>query len=85
MSIFINKELHAVASSRRHYDVAKLKSDSATERLKLNSKLLVASPLGVLTFFSIGAYKGATTDNPPSRKRQAILMFLRGLVVNFLS
>ncbi|MCW8108255.1 hypothetical protein OPS25_07085 [Alteromonas ponticola] len=85
MSMFISKELHAVKASRRRFDIAKRKSDLTTQQLKLNSKLLIASPVGILTFFSIGAYKGATTDSPPSRRRQAILIFLRSTLMKFLS
>ncbi|MCW8090285.1 hypothetical protein [Alteromonas sp. ASW11-130] len=84
MSMFINKELSAVTSSHQHYVIAKRKSKSATQQLKINSKLLIASPIGLLTFFSIGAFKGATTDHPPSRRRQAIGIFLRGLITKFL-
>ncbi|NMH61228.1 hypothetical protein [Alteromonas ponticola] len=85
MSMFINKELYAVKASRRRFDIAKRKSDKADEQLKINSKLLIASPVGVLAFFSIGAYKGATTDSPPSRRRQAIVTFLRTVLIKFLA
>ncbi len=81
---FLTKEKQCVAYAQMQYHVAQRRTDYATERAKINAKLLVAKPTSLLTFFGFGAYKGATTDSPPSRRRQAIVTFVRTVAFNVL-
>lgn len=81
---FLEKEKQSVTLARRHYHVAQRRTEYATERAKINARLLMARPTSLLTFFGFGAYKGATSDDPPSRRRQAIVTFARTLAFNVL-
>ncbi|WP_218312022.1 hypothetical protein [Alteromonas antoniana] len=81
---FLEKEKQTVSLARKQYHVAQRRTEYATERAKTNARLLVAKPSSLLTFFGFGAYKGATSDNPPSRRRQALVTFARTLAFNVL-
>ncbi|WP_414827808.1 hypothetical protein [Alteromonas sp. H39] len=81
---FLEKERQSVSYAQRQYHVAQRRTDYATERAKIDARLLLAKPTSLLTFFGFGAYKGATSDNPPSRRRQAIVTFIRTVAFNVL-
>lgn len=81
-NLFLQRELHQVEVSKQRYHIAQRRTDHTFGRAKMNARLLAASPAALLTFFGFGAYKGATTDNPPSRRRQAVVTFLRTIVLN---
>lgn len=84
MSKIFRSELNDIEHKRRMYDVARKRSAAANERAEMNARLFVTRPSILLSIFAVGAYKGATTDNPPSRRRQAIVTFLRTTLLNYL-
>ena len=84
MSLFFKKELEDIEHTRRMYDVARRRSAEANEKAQMNARLFVTRPSVLLSIFAVGAFKGATSDNPPSRRRQAIVTFLRTTLLNYL-
>ena len=85
MPLFINDELEARNKAHESYRIAQRRTDYAVGHAKLNARLLIARPETLLACFGVGAYRGATTSNPPSKRRQALLAFARTAFFNFVS
>lgn len=85
MALFLSKEISQKERAHLQYAVAQLRSDEATDRAKMNVRLLAASPTVLLGWFGLGAYKGAVKAHPPSQRRDAIFRFARIALFNFIS
>ena len=84
MSYFLENELSARDQAIERYKSAQKNAEHASNDVKLNARLLVAKPMSLLAFFGAGAYKGVTSDNPSSKRRQAVFALLRTTFLNIL-
>ena len=85
MPLFLSKELTQKKRAHLQYAVAQLRSDEATDRAKMNIRLLAASPTVLLAWFGFGAYKGTVKEHPPSQRRDALFRVARIALFNFIS
>ncbi|QJR82308.1 hypothetical protein CA267_016905 [Alteromonas pelagimontana] len=85
MAMFLNKEINAVHHAHQHYSISQRRSDYAVARLKIRTRLFIASPSVLLGFFCSGVFKGLTSSQPSSGKRMALLTFARTAMFKFLT
>ncbi|WP_018982044.1 hypothetical protein [Salinimonas chungwhensis] len=82
--MFLSKELKTVQQAHLNYTQIKLDAHQATEDAKYKSRLVMAKPSVLLSIFGYGAFKGATTSDPKSKRRFALMSFARTAFFNFI-
>ncbi|MBU2977175.1 hypothetical protein [Alteromonas sp. C1M14] len=84
MQLFLKSELQHRDKAQEKYIIAQRRSDYALEHVKLKSRLLIARPAALLSIFAAGACKGLTSNQPKSRRKQALFTFARTAFFNFI-
>jgi hypothetical protein len=84
MPVFIDSAIRARNKARKNYETSQQESAIAVNHAKVTLKLFAARPETLLACFGVGAYKGATTDSPPSRRRQAVMTYARTALIKLL-
>ncbi len=84
MNLFLSSALRARDKAQENYKISQYESAVAVNHAKVTARLFVARPETLLTCFGAGAWKGATSDDPPGKRRQALFAFARTAVFNFL-
>lgn len=85
MSYFLKDELSCRDQALESYKSAQKNAEYACNDVKLNGRLLVAKPVSLLAFFGAGVYKGFTSDDPSSKRKQAVFTLLRTTFLNILN
>ncbi|MBU3023226.1 hypothetical protein [Aestuariibacter sp. A3R04] len=85
MNCFLKDELAARDTAQENYKAAQKNAEYALNDVKLNTRLLMAKPAGLLTFFGAGVYQGATSENPSSKRKKAVFTLFRTALLNMLS
>ncbi|MBD3584203.1 hypothetical protein HHX48_00455 [Salinimonas sp. HHU 13199] len=83
--MFLNKELRSVEQSHLEYTRVRNDAHQALDNVKHKSRLIMAKPSVLLGIFGYGAFKGATTSNPDSKRKVALMSFARTAFFNFIA
>lgn len=83
--MFLSHEKKNVHDAHLNYTRTRNNAEHATQLAKHHTRLMVAKPAVLMSVFAVGAFKGATTSNPKSKRKHALISFLRTAFFHFVT
>ena len=75
--MFLSNELRNVDAAHKEYSLVKQRADYMQTSAKRRLQLLFGKPTVIAAIFAAGAFKGATTSDPKTKRKSAIFTFIR--------
>ena len=84
MSFLLNKELKTIKQREHDYLTQKHQVDVSLDEAKTKARHIMGNPETLAAIFTAGAFKGAETDSPKSKRNQAVTSLIRTAVISFI-
>ncbi len=84
MSFLLNKELKTIKQREHDYLTQKHQVDVSFDETKTKARHIMGNPETLAAIFTAGAFKGAKTDSPKSKRNQAVTSLIRTAVISFI-